>query len=361
MKERYMVLKLTDVNDTASFNKIVEYRKNVKSIRVDVEKKRVSLKADSLEYGRRVDSEANRITQLLLPIEKHLLEQEDFRKKEKERIKAEKQAEIKEKHRKRILLIVESGATFNGSDYVYGENTISNIELWNYSDEQLSLQVDAIKLWKEKENIKEEAETKKRLEEEKRQSEIAEQQRQERAALDKIAEEQAVEAEKIKTERQNIQREKEKILDRKIASRKDSICSIGFKWNGDEYEYEELEVCKNQIEDLSDEEFEDLILGLKSKVKNINDIKESNRKNQIEEASKKVVKDKIAADKQAEIEAERKAKLLPEKEKLLSLAEKFMNPNLPILESNQGKAIIENVKNELVELALIVKASANNI
>jgi len=62
----------------------------VKNHRVAVEKKRKDLKADALEWGRKVDAEAKRISALLEPIEVHLQTEEDKVTKEKERIKAEK-------------------------------------------------------------------------------------------------------------------------------------------------------------------------------------------------------------------------------------------------------------------------------
>jgi chromosome segregation ATPase len=59
----------------------------VKSKRVEVEKVRKELKADALEYGRKVDAEAKRITAMLQPIEDHLTAEEEAYLAEKERIK----------------------------------------------------------------------------------------------------------------------------------------------------------------------------------------------------------------------------------------------------------------------------------
>lgn len=294
MKEKYMVLKLTDVNDMVGFNKIVEYRKSVKSIRVEVEQKRKSLKAESLAYGRVIDSEAKRITQLILPIEKHLIEQEDVVKKEKERIKAEKQAEIDENHRKRITLIVGSGATFNGSHYVFGDSIVSEVDTWNYSEEEFSLKITEIKLWKKLEDIKAAEETKKRLEEEARLAEVAKQQKKEQDRLDKIAKEQAEQARK-------------------------------------------LEEAQNKIDE-ENRKREEKIRG--------------------DEARKLA---EFEAEKKSKAMEEKKAALLPEKEKLLTLAEKFISPNLPVLNSKEGKIIIENIKTELKALGLMVKDSASEL
>lgn len=90
MRTQYMALTVKSLDDEAGFRQVHAARMVVKDHRVAVEKKRKDLKADALEYGRKVDSEAKRITALLEPIEFHLLGEEEKVTKEKERIKAEK-------------------------------------------------------------------------------------------------------------------------------------------------------------------------------------------------------------------------------------------------------------------------------
>lgn len=59
----------------------------VRELRVSVEKRRVELKADALEFGRKVDAEAKRITGALASIEDPLKEQKQAVDAEKERVK----------------------------------------------------------------------------------------------------------------------------------------------------------------------------------------------------------------------------------------------------------------------------------
>lgn len=87
MADEYLPLKIADVNDAVGFKAVHEARMIVKSKRVDVEKVRKELKADALEYGRKVDAEAKRITAMLQPIELHLTAQEEAYQAEKERIR----------------------------------------------------------------------------------------------------------------------------------------------------------------------------------------------------------------------------------------------------------------------------------
>lgn len=77
-----------------------EARIELKNIRVDVEKKRKSMKDESLRKGRAVDGVANIIKYLIVPVEDHLREQEEFVKRiEDARIKtlvAERSEKLRE-------------------------------------------------------------------------------------------------------------------------------------------------------------------------------------------------------------------------------------------------------------------------
>jgi len=89
MREEYLPLKIAGVNDDSGFKAVHSARMIVKNHRVQVEKVRKELKADALEYGRKVDGEAKRITAMLEPIEQHLSSEEDAYNAEKERIRNE--------------------------------------------------------------------------------------------------------------------------------------------------------------------------------------------------------------------------------------------------------------------------------
>ena len=99
MRDEYMPLTISGVEDKAGAKKVTAARKTVKKHRTTTEAVRKELKAEALEYGQKVDAEAKRITELLLPIEKHLEEQEDAYEaavqaiKDAEKAKAEAEAE----------------------------------------------------------------------------------------------------------------------------------------------------------------------------------------------------------------------------------------------------------------------------
>ncbi|MCC6409719.1 MAG: hypothetical protein IT453_21370, partial [Planctomycetes bacterium] len=97
MRERYMALEIKGLDDRAGYKIVREARLDVKRHRVAIEKKRAELKADALEYGRKVDGEAKRLTAMLEPIEAHLETQEKAIDAERDRIKAEAEAARKKR------------------------------------------------------------------------------------------------------------------------------------------------------------------------------------------------------------------------------------------------------------------------
>jgi hypothetical protein len=76
MAEQYLPLKINGVEDSEGYKIAHDARMDVKAKRVEVEKRRKELKAEALEYGRKIDGRAKQITALLDPIESHLEEEE---------------------------------------------------------------------------------------------------------------------------------------------------------------------------------------------------------------------------------------------------------------------------------------------
>ena len=98
LAKEYLPLHIADVNDTHGYTLVHRARMDIKAKRVSVEKVRKDLKADALDYGRKVDAEAKRLTTLLEPIELHLESEETSYEAAKEairnaaRLKAEAEA-----------------------------------------------------------------------------------------------------------------------------------------------------------------------------------------------------------------------------------------------------------------------------
>lgn len=76
LSAKYLPLKINGIDDKEGYKAVHEARMDIRSKRVEVEKRREELKAGALNYGRQVDGAAKQLTALLTPIEKHLGEEE---------------------------------------------------------------------------------------------------------------------------------------------------------------------------------------------------------------------------------------------------------------------------------------------
>lgn len=82
-------LRVAGLDDRAGLERVHDSRMMLRGFRVSIEKDRVALKANALEFGRKVDAEAKRLTAIIEPTERALEAEEQRIEAEKERIKAE--------------------------------------------------------------------------------------------------------------------------------------------------------------------------------------------------------------------------------------------------------------------------------
>ncbi len=116
MKAIYMPLVITDLNDKFQLDYVHQARMVVKGYRVNVEKRRKELKADALEYGKKVDARAKEIFSKLEPIEDHLMAEEN-KVLEVERKRKEEEARIeREKMEARVRALAQVGKIFSVLD-----------------------------------------------------------------------------------------------------------------------------------------------------------------------------------------------------------------------------------------------------
>ena len=87
IREEYLSLTVLGPADQAGYQSAETALKKVIRIRTSVEKTRKALKADSVRYGKAVDSEAKRIREAIEPIEEHLKTQCDIVRLEEARQK----------------------------------------------------------------------------------------------------------------------------------------------------------------------------------------------------------------------------------------------------------------------------------
>lgn len=204
LKKEYLPLKISSLEQVEVFENVKKALRFVNSKISAIEDKRKELKADSLEYGRRVDAKAKEITALITPIKEHLAAQKakyDELKAEQDRLEEEKKNKQK---RERHDALISAGMNLVGIEYIWQSKIDANqelslvaVNLETMNDASFNAFVKEVQdtITNEKAKLAE-IEEQKRLEDEKR--------KEEQRKLD--AEREALEAEKRK-----MQEEKDKL------------------------------------------------------------------------------------------------------------------------------------------------------
>ena len=212
LRDRYLPLRVNGIDDKAGLKAVHDARMQVRSLRVDVDKARKEMKADALAWGRKVDTEAKRLTSLLEPIEEHLTREEETVKAEIERIK-----------RSRIDARIKALQAVSLPGMVPPEKMIDG---WSDEEFEISLKVATREHEKrqEEERIRlereaaEKAELERlRAEEQARLKAEAERQAMERAELDRQRAELAAQQQALRTQQEaaeKAEREKEQAAER---------------------------------------------------------------------------------------------------------------------------------------------------
>ncbi len=92
-KEKAESLVVTDISQVREMKMAREARLAIREVRINADKARKELKEDSLRYGRAVQGVYNVIESVIAPIEDHLLNQEKFKERYEQLLKAELRAE----------------------------------------------------------------------------------------------------------------------------------------------------------------------------------------------------------------------------------------------------------------------------
>lgn len=294
-------LEVTDVNDDEGMKKAREIRRKLQDIRTKgVEVTRKELKEQSLRESRAIDGMANVIKAIIVPVEKHLMEQEKYKELQEEKL-------LLERYQKRIDLL---------SQYV---DDVTLYKIKEMSDEAFEkLLGDA-----------------------------------------KLAHEAKVEAERKAEEERLEQERKLKLLnDRKleIAPYRDYITDTMPKLTIETTEDEFKSMLKELKELKKKDDEERKALAEKAKQERIarEEAEEKLRKQQEAEKQRKIkeeaeAKAKAEAEAKAKAEAdekERQAMLAPDKDKLTKFANElhdFVGKNSPALKSDDSQQLLNRV------------------
>lgn len=292
MASLYMGLTITDIEDKEQFNDVKSARLVVKGKRVEVEKRRKELKADALEWGKKVDTEAKRIFAKLEPIETHLQKEED-KVVEAERLRKE---EAEQRERERVQGMVDELGKYGHTVAFHDAQTMP----WNDYLELLE--------WTKATH----AEAQRKAEEE-RQARETEAKRliAEREELERLRKEQA---DKDRIEREKIQAEQLKIAQEHAAiqAEKRAFEAEKARIAREEQANRDAEAAKIEAERLA------------------------------KLAAEKAENDRIAAEKAEADRLARAEQMKPDREKLLAWIANFNYAFLPtpIVESEEAKEIL---------------------
>ena len=235
----YLELTVESIDDKEGIAKVHAAWKEVRSVRIGLEKSRVELKAPGLAYCNRVDSLSGEAKGMLDPIEAHLKHQKDIIKREEERlakIEAEKKQAMIDA---RLDALAAVGVSFNPliaermtDDEFEAElskaTEAHEAKLKAEADERERLAAEAKALEIERAELEAQRKANELAERERREKAEAEaaalraEMAERKAAEDKIEAERAEKArldqEKIDAERAELEREKQKIADEKAAA-----------------------------------------------------------------------------------------------------------------------------------------------
>lgn len=312
---RAKAITVTNIEQVEEMQQARAARLKLKEIRVDADKLRKELKAESLLKGKAIDGMGNIIKFLIVPIEEHLQKQEDFIKNEKAKIR---EALVQERTEKLTALDVDT-TFYNLGDMPTEafDNLLETSKIGHERKVELERQAEAERVKKEQEEREERERV--RLENEKLRTEAAEREKEIAAERKKQAEIQKKAAAKVQKERE--------AAEAKAAKERAVI-------------QEQLDKARKEREQL-----------------------------EAEAQAKRNEEARIERERLAGIEAEKKAieatrkeaELAPDKDKLNELAVKVTQIQLPDVSSDGAKEILAEVTTLLNKISAHIKTKSLNL
>lgn len=321
-KDSYGKLTIAGIEDKETYEVVNNARAFIKKKRIEVEKVGKEMRSDALKFQKAIIAEEKRIVELIDPIETYLENEKRRIDEIKEQLKQEKEAKEQAILQERAVKLIAYGCSFTGHSYTLDDISISVLSVkssddftWNAlfaavetkykenqeiqaREEELRLAAEANNkkileeaLLKEEENKKKEADLAAR-EEVIRQAELkVKQEAEERIRQQELEEKRKIEAEVAA---------KEKAEQDKLKIRRSALFALGFSqrtdnmltFHGIEYSDADLISCSTWDQVLE--------------AVNV----------QVDKIKEKVLAERIAREKQIELEAEERARKAIEAERL---------------------------------------------
>jgi len=214
----YGELDVEGIDDKKGLALVHTARIDVRDKRVGVEKTRKALKKDALEFGRRVDAEAKRLTGLLTPIETRLHRIEKAVENEKQRIREEEERAERARQQARLDKLAALGDSTPAIEVLAMDEEAFGVRLANaqHAYDRRKAREEEERLAHEKaeaERKAKEAAERKELEEELAREREERRKAEEAAALAKAREQQEREAAEaqLAKEREELRAERERV------------------------------------------------------------------------------------------------------------------------------------------------------
>lgn len=295
-------LKIAGVDDKKGYGLVHEARMELKGFRVKIEKDRKQLTADAVEWQRKVNAEAKRLTALIEPTERELEAEEDRIDAEKARIAAEEEAARRKVLDDRMAALAAVGCQAVPSEIEdMGEHEFADVLKVATEAHQEKLEAERVAA-AERGRVAAEEEAARKAEQERQAAERAETERAQKAERERLA------VERAELERQQAAQRAES---EKLAKEREA------------FEAERLRIRIQQEE-------------------------ETARKEAAErEAAAKVERDRAAAEEAARLE-----KLKPEIEKVRAFAESLDGLEAPAVWcASSIRDVLDNARDQIFALA----------
>lgn len=201
LRKKYLNVFVTDFEDKANYEVAKAGHIEIKGLKARIEERRKELKADSLTFGRMVDSKAKEVTAPLLEIEEHLVAQRNIIDEEVKRRKEEVRLAEEKKVEERISTFAKLG------------KALSFVDAKNWTDETYNAELQVAKVNHEnQERInRENEEARRKYEEEqaKKNLELEARERELRKKEQELAAAQAAENKRLREELEEKERAEE--------------------------------------------------------------------------------------------------------------------------------------------------------
>lgn len=306
-KEKAESLVVTDASQLREMKMAREARLALRDIRIEADKTRKALKEDSIRYGKAVQGVYNVIEYLIVPIEKHLEDQEKFA----ERLEEKRIAALHEERLEALRPYMEF------VPYALNYGTLTEeawLKVYNGAKMQHEAKIEAERKAEQE-----------RIEREKAEAAERERVRQENERLRKEAEE----AEKKRKEAEEKARKEREEAERKLAEQKRLAYEAARK---------EKEKAEAALAEERRKAAEKLAIEQAAAKKLADELKAKQEAEELERKRK-------AAEEQARIDAEKKAAKAPDKTKLLAWVD-AMQVTPPVCSTLDGVKVSETVRDK---------------